>query len=46
MFDQRQKDQCVLFITRYLAYLINTAIILAVLGGAAFWIYTLVLAAR
>jgi hypothetical protein len=43
MFD-RQK--LVLITTKYLSYLINIAIVGAILGGAGTWIYLLYLSAQ
>ena len=37
------KEQVILFIAKYVSYLLNTLIILAVLGVAAWWLYQLYL---
>ena len=41
-----EKQQVVLFITKYLSYLINTVLILALGGIVAGWIYLLYESAR
>ena len=41
MLSQDAKQKLMLFITKYLSYLINLIIVLVVLGVAAWWVYML-----
>ncbi len=41
-----EKETVILFITKYLSYLINTVIVLAIGGFVAGWIYFLVRSAQ